>query len=187
MDPTRHQPFRLTSKLPIGHDQYWNLIANPNRGAVLFGDLGGSSVTHFFHDCHSLTSIHQKIRRDYPLEGDCALAFWQEKKPHETRSNCEDLEVHTLKAANQKRTSLFVYEVTEHITSKYHGLIGKRLSHLSRSVGTLSINNALHLSSLKGSQMFLFAKGLKTLSKFIFVKPWVRPYPYCFLYDAVLR
>jgi len=51
--------------------------------AVLFGDLGGSSVTHFFHDCHSLTSIHQKIRRDYPLEGDCALAFWQEKKPHE--------------------------------------------------------------------------------------------------------
>ena len=106
MDSTRHQPFRLTSKLPIGHDQYWNLIANPNRGAVLFGDLGGSSVTHFFHDCHSLTSIHQKIRRDYPLEGDCALAFWQEKKPHETRWNCEDLEVHTLNGPQTKREHL---------------------------------------------------------------------------------
>lgn len=50
---------------------------------VLFGEMSGRSKTHCFHDAQSPVSMHQKIRRDYPCEGHCALAFWHEDKAHE--------------------------------------------------------------------------------------------------------
>lgn len=49
---------------------------------VLFGEMSGRK-TCCFHDAQSPVSMHQKIRRDYPCEGDSALAFWQEDRAHE--------------------------------------------------------------------------------------------------------
>ncbi|CAK8993718.1 Phosphoenolpyruvate carboxylase [Durusdinium trenchii] len=46
--------------------------------AVLFGEMSGKKLTHFFHDPQVPVVLHQKIRRNYPSEGDSAVAIWEE-------------------------------------------------------------------------------------------------------------
>ena len=46
--------------------------------AVLFGEMAGKKLSHFFHDPQVPVVLHQKIRRNYPSEGDSALAIWEE-------------------------------------------------------------------------------------------------------------
>lgn len=47
---------------------------------VLFGDISNpskASPLYFFHDALCPVAVHQKVRRDFPSEGDSAIAFWQ--------------------------------------------------------------------------------------------------------------
>ena len=34
--------------------------------------------SYFFHDAMCPVALHQKVRRDYPLEGDSSMSFWEE-------------------------------------------------------------------------------------------------------------
>lgn len=34
--------------------------------------------SYFFHDAMCPVAVHQKVRRDYPLEGDSSMSFWEE-------------------------------------------------------------------------------------------------------------
>lgn len=50
---------------------------------VLFGDIGSQVMNYFFED-NGEVSWHQKLRRNYPRDGDSACAFWMEDgKPQE--------------------------------------------------------------------------------------------------------
>lgn len=45
---------------------------------VLFGEMSEACTSYFFHDAMCPVAVHQKVRRDYPLEGDSSMSFWEE-------------------------------------------------------------------------------------------------------------
>lgn len=57
----------------------WRLI---KLCSVLFGDVAGQFVGYFFNaaskDGKATAALHHKLRRNFPLEGDSACAFWED-------------------------------------------------------------------------------------------------------------
>mmetsp|Transcript_105997 Transcript_105997/g.252947 ORF Transcript_105997/g.252947 Transcript_105997/m.252947 type:complete len:414 (-) Transcript_105997:22-1263(-) len=45
--------------------------------SILFGDLG-TAMHFYFFDPHQAVALHQKVRRNFPQEGDSACAFWED-------------------------------------------------------------------------------------------------------------
>lgn len=45
---------------------------------VLFGEMSELGTSYFFHDAMCPVAVHQKVRRDYPMEGDSSMSFWEE-------------------------------------------------------------------------------------------------------------
>eukprot|EP00437_Effrenium_voratum_P043511 CAMPEP_0181476434 /NCGR_PEP_ID=MMETSP1110-20121109/41703_1 /TAXON_ID=174948 /ORGANISM="Symbiodinium sp., Strain CCMP421" /LENGTH=455 /DNA_ID=CAMNT_0023601713 /DNA_START=55 /DNA_END=1419 /DNA_ORIENTATION=- len=75
------QEFIAPGEAVVQGSTSWNLM---RLCTVLFGSMVGDFMSFFYHDAHTQVALRQRVRRNYPTQGDSVCIFWEaEGKPQE--------------------------------------------------------------------------------------------------------